>query len=99
MADNTPSMKTETKSSLPFILIFLSLVAGVMFYFQILKPGEVNEYVIPPDIQTEYTSFKIFKSLALDFTFFETSGFRNLRTFGESPVRPLPGGKTDLFGQ
>lgn len=92
-----PIIQTETKSSLPLILIFLSVAAGVIFYFQILKPGQINEYEISSDLQNEYTSFIIFKNLAMDFSIFDTSAFRNLRIFGESPVRTSPGGKTNLF--
>lgn len=94
-----PIIKTETKSSLPMILIFLSALAGVLFYFQILKPGQINEYEISSDLQAEYASFKIFKNLSLDLSVFDAPGFKNLRTFGESPVKPAQGGKANLFGQ
>jgi len=93
-----PIIKKETKSILPSILIFLSAVAGLLFYFQILKPGQINEYEISSDLQKEYSSFQVFKSLSLDFSVFENIDFKNLRIFGEIPVRPSPSGKTNLFG-
>ncbi|TSC90922.1 MAG: hypothetical protein G01um10142_172 [Parcubacteria group bacterium Gr01-1014_2] len=92
-----PTTKTETKSSLPVILILFALIAGLLFYFQILKPSQVNEYGIFPDLQKEYSSFKVFKNLSLDFSIFDRIDFKELRIFGEVPVKPSPGGKTDLF--
>lgn len=79
------------------ILIILALVSGFLFYFQIIKPGQVNEYEIMPEIQSEIIRFRGFKSLNLNFALFEIPDFRNLRIFGEVPVQPGPGGKQDLF--
>jgi hypothetical protein len=90
--------KTETKSALPVILILFAVIGGLLFYFQILKPSQVNEYEILPDLQKEYSSFKAFKNLSLDFSIFNRIDFKELRIFGEVPVRPSPAGKTDLFG-
>lgn len=87
----------ETKSSLPVIFIILAVVAGFLFYFQILKPGQVNEYQVSSDLQREYLNFKVFKNLALDFSVFERIDFKDLRTFGEVPVKPSPAGKSNLF--
>lgn len=81
------------------ILLLLSLIAGFVFYFQIIRPGQVNEYEILPDVQREVTKFRTFKDMQLDFSVFERADFKNLRIFGEVPVRPVPGGKTDLFAQ
>jgi len=91
-------MKTETRSSLPVIFILFAIIGGFLFYFQILKPSQVNEYEVLPDLQKEYSSFKVFKNLSLDFSIFDRVDFKELRIFGEVPVRPAPGGKTDLFG-
>lgn len=81
------------------ILLLLSLIAGLVFYFQIIRPGQVNEYEILPDVQREVLKFRTFKDVQLDFSVFERADFKNLRIFGEVPVRPAPGGKTDLFAQ
>jgi len=92
-----PVLKTQGGSSLPMILILLALLGGFVFYFSVIKPGQINEYEIASSIQSEMVRFRSFQSLRLDFSVFERIDFRNLRIFGESPVRPVPGGKTDLF--
>ena len=92
-----PAGRIEARSTLPVILIVLAVVAGFLFYFQILKPGQINEYGVSPDLQKEYSSFRMFKNLSLDFSVFDRADFKNLRIFGEVPVKPAPGGKTDLF--
>ena len=81
------------------ILILLALIAGFVFYFQIIRPGQINQYEIPPDAQREILKFRAFKDLQFDFSVFESVGFKNLRVFGEVPVKPVPGGKQDLFSQ
>lgn len=81
------------------ILILLALIAGFLFYFQIIRPGEINEYEIPSNVQREVLIFRAFKDLQLNFSFFERPDFKNLRIFGEVPVKPAAGGKTDLFSQ
>jgi len=81
------------------LLILLALIFGFVFYFQIIKPGQVNQYEIPVDIQKELIRFRAFKDLRLDFSLFESAEFKSLRIFGEVPVKPLPGGKQDLFSQ
>ena len=81
------------------ILLLLSLIAGLVFYFQIIRSGQVNEYEILPDVQREVLKFRTFKDMQLDFSVFERADFKNLRIFGEVPVRPAPGGKADLFSQ
>lgn len=91
--------KIQSKSSLPIILILLALIAGFIFYFQIIRPGEVNEYEILPDVQGEILKFRAFKNLQLDFSVLERADFKSLRIFGETPVKTSPGGKTDLFSQ
>ena len=94
-----PTIRAETRSTLPVILIVLAVAAGVLFYFQILKPSQVNEYEISSDLQKEYSSFRIFKNLSLDFSIFNRIDFKDLRIFGEVPVKPAPSGKTDLFSK
>lgn len=94
-----PDFKMQGGSSLPIILIIFALLAGLIFYFSIIKPSQVNEYEIIPSTQAELVRFREFKSLRLDFSIFDRLDFRNLRIFGETPVKPAPAGKTDLFSQ
>ncbi|MEK7203600.1 MAG: hypothetical protein AAB627_00795 [Patescibacteria group bacterium] len=93
----TPFYKIQPRSSLPMILVLLALIAGFIFYFQIIRPGQVNKYEIPADSQREISRFKAFKDLELDFSIFERADFKGLRVFGEVPVKTSPGGKQDLF--
>lgn len=92
-----PSIKTQGGSSLPMILVLLALVAGFVFYFQIIKPGQVNEYELLPSVRTELSKLRAFRTLELNFSVFDRPDFKNLRIFGESPVKTAPGGKNDLF--
>ena len=81
------------------ILVLLALVAGFVFYFQIIRPGQVNEHELLPDVQRELSKFRVFKNLQLNFSIFERADFKSLRIFGEVPVKTAPGGKADLFSQ
>lgn len=91
--------KIQSRSSLPVILILIALIAGFVFYSQIIRPGRVNKYEIPQDIQREILGLKALKDLQFDFSIFERADFKSLRIFGEAPVKPVPGGKQDLFSQ
>ena len=75
----TSFAKMQSKSSLPMILVLLVLIAGFVFYFQIIRPGQVNEYEILPDVQREVIKFRTFKAMQLDFSVFERADFKNLR--------------------
>jgi len=90
-------LKIKPKSSLPMIIILLAMVAGFIFYFQIIKPGQVNERGLLPDNQREISKLRIFKDLQLNFSVFDRADFKSLRIFGEVPVKTAPGGKQDLF--
>ena len=94
-----PSLNPKGGSSLPMILILLALIAGFLFYFQVIKPGQVNQYEILPGAQKEISRFRSFRNIQFDFSVFDRPEFKSLRIFGESPVKPSPGGKTDLFSQ
>lgn len=94
-----PNFKIQSGSPLTVILVVLALVAGMLFYFSVIKPGQINEYELGPSLQIELNRLKEFRTLQLDFSVFDRIDFRNLKTFGEVPVKPVPGGKTDLFSQ
>jgi len=81
------------------ILVLLALVAGFIFYFQIIRPSQTNEYELLPDAQRDLSKFRIFKNLQLNFSIFDRADFKSLRIFGEVPVKKAPGGKADLFSQ
>lgn len=92
-------LKIRSKSSLPMLIILLALVTGFIFYFQIIRPGQINEHKILLDAQKELLKLRVFKSLQLNFSIFDRTDFKSLRIFGEVPVKTAPGGKTDLFSQ
>ncbi len=96
MADKQ-GFKIQGGSSLPMLLIFLALLFGFIFYFSVIKSGQVNKYEISTEVQTEMVKLRSFKNVMLNFSIFDRVEFRNLRIFGEVPVLPVPGGKTDLF--
>ncbi len=79
------------------VLILLALVFGFVFYFQILKPGQVNEYEIAPSIRSSILELKNYKTLQFNFSLFDLPEFKSLRIFGEAPVKTAPSGKQDLF--
>ncbi|MEK7537232.1 MAG: hypothetical protein AAB584_02205 [Patescibacteria group bacterium] len=93
-----PNIKTGG-SSLPMILVLLALITSLIFYFQIIRPGQANKYEILPDVQKELLKLRTFKDFQLDFSIFDRADFKSLRTFGEIPVKTSPGGKADLFSQ
>lgn len=94
---NTPIIQSKTSSSLGIILIILSLVGGLMIYFQVIKPGQILEPILSPQIKEGMSKLKKFKDVKLDFSVFDSSKFKELVTFGEIPVATVSGGKIDLF--
>lgn len=94
-----PLTQPKTVSSLPIILVVLGLAAGALFYFQLIKPGRVTEIALSPELRDEIAKLRKFKNLKLNLSIFDTEGFKNLRIFGDVPVKPAPGGKADLFSQ
>ena len=92
-----PNFKMPGGSAFPVILVILALLAGLLFYFSIIKPGQINQYELMPLVQVELAKFREFKNIRFGFSIFDRVDFRNLRIFGEAPVKPAPGGKADLF--
>lgn len=92
-----PLFQPKTSSFLPITLIVLGLAAGVLFYFQLIKPGRPTQIDLTPELRDEIAKLRKFKNLKLNFSIFDSQEFKNLRIFGDVPVRPSPGGKTDLF--
>lgn len=92
-----PNFKTKDGSVLPALLVLFALLAGFIFYFQVIRPGQVNEYEILPEVQREISRFQSFRDIQFNFSVFDRPDFKSLRIFGEAPVKTVPGGKTDLF--
>lgn len=92
-----PDFKTKDGSVLPALFVLFAILTGFIFYFQVIKPGQTNEYEILPEVQREILRFQSFKNIQFNFSVFDRPDFKSLRIFGEAPVRPAPGGKTDLF--
>lgn len=83
--------KRQTSNVLLVLLILIGLVGGYIYYSQIASS---DTEAIPPMPED---TLSVFKEIILDFEIFNRIDFKNLKIIGESPVRPDPGGKTDLF--
>ena len=75
-------------------IIVLGIVVGYFYYSTTLK--DQAAVVPPPPIRTEDDLAK-FKDLKFNFGPFDNFKFRALKIFGESPVKPGPAGRADIF--
>jgi len=83
--------KRQTSNILIYLLILLGLLGGYIYYSQIAVSDVEAVPALPKD------TLSGFKEIILDFEIFQRIDFKNLKIIGESPVKPDPGGKTDLF--
>jgi len=90
-------IQSKTSSSLGIILVVLGFIGGLIIYFQIIKPGQILEPVLSPQIKEGMTKLKKFKDVKLDFSIFDTQEFKELVVFGELPVATASGGKINIF--
>lgn len=89
-------IEPQSKNIFPIILIIISLIAGPIFYFQIIKPAQ-EENQLPSNIQEEIKKQQDFEKLELNFSIFNKPEFKKLKMFTELPVEPVSGGKPNLF--
>lgn len=89
-------IEPQSKNIFPIILIIISLIAGPIFYFQIIKPSQ-EENQLPSNIQEEIKKLQDFEKLELNFSIFNNPEFKKLKMFTELPVKPVSGGKPNLF--
>ncbi len=85
--------KENPSKVIPIAIMVLGIIAGYFFFSLTIQGSEAG---IPPPVATDDTLSK-FKDLKLDFSIFDDTGFKSLKTFGESPVQPGPTGRTDIF--
>jgi len=74
------------------LIIIVGLVGGYFYYSSVasIEQSIILKPVIGKDLEQ-------FKNISLDFSIFDKIGFKELKIFGESPVRAGQEGKTDLF--
>jgi len=84
--------KNNTEKIILVMIMVIGIVSGYFYYTSI---GSSN-IISPPKVVLNKTLAKI-GSIDFDFSIFEKIGFKELRIFGESPVRPGTEGRADLF--
>lgn len=75
-------------------IVVLGLAAGYFYYSAVLQ--DQIEIAPPPPVRMDDDLIKL-KNLQLDFGSFDGLKLRSLKVFGESPVKPGPAGRTDIF--
>lgn len=85
------TQKRQTSNLLLILLILVGLLGGYIYYSQVASSDVETVPPMPKD------TLSVFKEIILDFEIFQRVDFKNLKIIGESPVKPDPGGKTDLF--
>ncbi len=85
--------KENQSKMIPIAIMVLGVIAGYFFFSLTIQGSEVE---IPPPVLADDTLSK-FKDLGLDFSIFDDTRFKSLKTFGESPVQPGPTGRVDIF--
>ncbi len=72
------------------LIVFLGLIAGIIYYFGLIKPE-------PPAAPKTYTDLLKFRTVKFNFSALGNESFENLKTFGNIPVRPGVTGREDIF--
>lgn len=84
--------KQQTEKLIMGLLVVIGIVAGYFYYSSVLSVSvtEIPAPVIGKDLEQ-------FKKIKFDFSIFDKVSFKELKIFGESPVKRGEEGKTDLF--
>jgi len=76
-----------------YLIMLLGLVLGFLYNSQTDPASEVTP--VPANLQL--TSLKGLESLRIDYAALQSEAFKSLRVYGELPVQPAAGGKTNPF--
>lgn len=76
------------------ILLLVAVIGLAAGYFVYRSMGA---YTVLPAPAAGAEAFAQLKGLTTDFSVLQDERFRSLQIFGESPVNPGIGGKSDLF--
>lgn len=84
--------KTSTERLIMILIVAVGIVGGYFYYSSVasLSVVKISKPVISKDLEQ-------FKKIKLDMSIFDKMTFKELKIFGESPVRRGDEGKTDLF--
>lgn len=82
----------STEKIIIFLLVVIGFVGGYFYYSSVasLSVREIEKPVISKDLEQ-------FKNIKFDLSIFDKMTFKELKIFGESPVKRGEEGKTDLF--
>ncbi len=72
------------------LIVFLGLVAGLIYYMGLITPEVPAALVSYPDLLR-------FRTMSLNFSVLDKASFENLETFGEIPVNPGATGRDNIF--
>ncbi|OGN14059.1 MAG: hypothetical protein A3J47_02075 [Candidatus Yanofskybacteria bacterium RIFCSPHIGHO2_02_FULL_43_22] len=89
MTDRQP-----TNRSVMILMVVVAFAIGYLFYSQSIQPTQLP--IDPPPLSAKDDLAK-FKDLTINFLILDDSRFKELRVFGESPVKPGVTGKRDIF--
>ena len=75
------------------LILALAVVIAWFYYAQTTPAG----YAIDPPRGVADAPFLSFKDVRFDFTLLTGDAFAGLKTYGEYPIQPSSGGRTDIF--
>ena len=81
----------QTEKFIIFLIITIGIVSGYFYYSS--AAGEVSAVPIP----TIDRDLRKFEKISFDFSIFDKVSFKELKIFGEQPLKPGTEGKINLF--
>lgn len=81
----------QTEKVIIFLIIMVGIVGGYFYYSSVVE--EVS--VIPAPVLSR--DLREFKKISFDFSIFDKVSFKELKIFGEHPLKPGTEGKANLF--
>lgn len=82
--------RQKTSNIMGILIIIIGLLAGYIYYTNLIKPTV-------PSAPREYTDLLKLRQVSFDFSVVEREAFKNLKIFGESPVKPGVTGRKNIF--
>lgn len=79
------------------MLLYLIMVLGLVLGFLYNSQTDPASEVVPVPANLQLTSLKGLENLRIDYAALQSEAFKTLRVYGELPVRPEAGGKTNPF--
>ena len=79
------------------VLLYLIMLLGFALGFLYNSQLDPSAVVTPIPAQFELTSLKSLQNLKIDYSVLASDEFKQLRIFGQLPVQPQAGGKSNPF--